>query len=350
MTQSRTRRECAVPRPIARPGASALLRVIAGAAALMIAACQPAAPPPARPAADNEPANSLPGPPPAAFQSDRIAVTATGEGPDVILIPGLGSSPRVWTDAVAAVPGYRYHLVQIKGFAGVPAEGNAQTSGAGDPGAAVRPVDSGLLSAWADEITRYSAAQDLNRPSLVGHSLGGALALRVATQTPEAVSKVMVVDMLPFLGTFYGGPMATSETVAPIAAGVRAAMLASPEDAHRASVEATIAGMINTESRRADAIADSLGSDRAVVAQAMYELIVLDQRAALSRFSGPLSVLYVLPKGLPITAEALDAGYEAAFAGAPMLSLKRVDDSAHFIMWDQPEAFHADLSEFLAIQ
>ena len=30
---------------------------------------------------------------PAAFQSDRIEVSVTGKGPDVILIPGLSSSP-----------------------------------------------------------------------------------------------------------------------------------------------------------------------------------------------------------------------------------------------------------------
>jgi hypothetical protein len=31
-----------------------------------------------------------------AFTSDRISVEVHGQGPDVVLIPGLNSSPRVW--------------------------------------------------------------------------------------------------------------------------------------------------------------------------------------------------------------------------------------------------------------
>ena len=36
------------------------------------------------------------------FTSDRIKVTAEGEGRDVILIAGLNSSPRVWREMVRA--------------------------------------------------------------------------------------------------------------------------------------------------------------------------------------------------------------------------------------------------------
>jgi hypothetical protein len=34
--------------------------------------------------------------PPPPFASDRIGVEVHGSGPDVVLIPGLSSSPRVW--------------------------------------------------------------------------------------------------------------------------------------------------------------------------------------------------------------------------------------------------------------
>jgi len=299
--------------------------------ALGLAACQPAP----------SPASSLPvdiaetaAPPTATvFQSGRISVTTVGEGPDVVLIPGLSSSPRVWTDMVTAVPGYRYHLVQVKGFAGVPAEDN----GTGE-----------ILSPLSAEITRYIAEQKLTKPALIGHSLGGALAMKVATGSPDMVSKVMVVDMLPFLGPAYGGPLVTSETVEPIAAGIRAGLLAASEDMRTAQITGVVSGMINTEARRPKAITDSLTSQREVSAQAMYELIVLDQRPELPKFTGPLRVLYITPTSIPVTPDMMDAAYQAAFASAPNLSLLRVDDSAHFIMWDQPELFHRDVAAFLA--
>jgi CheY-like chemotaxis protein len=72
---------------------------------------------------------------PAAFSSDRIIVTAQGEGPDVVLIPGLSSSPTVWAETVKAHPGHRFHLVHLNGFAGAPARGAAE----GLPSAEGRP-------------------------------------------------------------------------------------------------------------------------------------------------------------------------------------------------------------------
>ena len=64
----------------------------------------------------------------AGFQSDRIRVTVDGDmdGRDIILIPGLSSSPAVWQGTVDHLNGaYRVHRIHVQGFAGAPAEGNA---------------------------------------------------------------------------------------------------------------------------------------------------------------------------------------------------------------------------------
>lgn len=84
-----------------------------------------------------------------------------GAGPDVVLIPGLATSRDVWSGTVAAVPGYRYHLVQIAGFAGTSPLANAR------PGP--------LLDHLAREISRYIVEQDLSSPAVIGHSMGGLL-------------------------------------------------------------------------------------------------------------------------------------------------------------------------------
>ncbi|MGZ8336367.1 MAG: alpha/beta fold hydrolase, partial [Allosphingosinicella sp.] len=62
----------------------------------------------------------------ARFQPTRFSVQVRGTGPDVILIPGLSSGRDVWAATVNAVPGYRYHLIQVAGFAGEPARGNRE--------------------------------------------------------------------------------------------------------------------------------------------------------------------------------------------------------------------------------
>src|SRR5688572_17346490 len=100
-------------------------------------------------------------PPAARFASDRISVEIVGEGPDVVLIPGLSSHPRVWDSTIAAVPGYRYHRVHVAGFAGKPAGANAT-------GPVIEPV--------GEEIARYIREARLDRPAIVGHSMGGTWA------------------------------------------------------------------------------------------------------------------------------------------------------------------------------
>ena len=58
--------------------------------------------------------------------SDRVTISVTGQGPDVILIPGLASSAHVWDASVAHIAAHnRVHVIQVAGFAGTPAGSNA---------------------------------------------------------------------------------------------------------------------------------------------------------------------------------------------------------------------------------
>lgn len=266
------------------------------------------------------------------FTSGRISVERVGAGPDVVLIPGLSSSPEVWRSTIAAMPGYRYHLVQVSGFAGAAARENKT-------GPVVAPV--------AEEIARYIRESKLKKPAIVGHSLGGSWAMMVAARHPELASKVMVVDMVPFLGALFGGPSATPDSVRPIAEQMRTGIATATGDARRENIERTIAGMVRTESLRADIIRQSLDSDGAVSGQAMYDLATMDLRPELKAIKVPLTVLYVTPAGAPVTDAQMDQGYAAAYATAPQAVLKRIPGAYHFIMLDEPEVFRRELKGFL---
>jgi pimeloyl-ACP methyl ester carboxylesterase len=294
----------------------AMLRLLAFLLLPLAAACATAAPPPAP-----------------AFTSERIAVEVHGSGPDVVLIPGLSSSPRVWDATIAAVPGYRYHIVHVAGFDGAPAGANAS-------GPVLAPV--------AEEIARYIREAHLDHPAMVGHSMGGSWAMMVAGRHPELAGKVMVVDMLPFLGAMFGGPGATPDSIRPIAEQIRAGIASSTGEARRRQIEQTIAGMVKTESLRPVTVAQSLASDPAVSAQGFYDVIVSDLRPDVANIHVPLTVLYVLPAGAPLTPEQIDGFYRLSYAGAPQAVLKRIPDSYHFIMFDQPEVFRRELREFLS--
>lgn len=268
----------------------------------------------------------------AGFKSDRISVTTEGEGSDVVLIPGLNSSPRVWREMMRAVPGHRYHLVQVSGFAGQARGGNTQ-------GAVAAPV--------AEEIARYIAAGGLNKPAVIGHSMGGTIGLMLAARHPELPSRLMVVDMIPFLGAMFGPPGTTADSIKPTADALMAQTRAAEPAARQARTTATINGMVDSVPMRAGAIDDSLNSDAEVSARAFHELIVTDLMPELGRISVPTTVLYVVPKGMNLTDEKMDGWYQAAYAPLKGVTLKRIASSAHFIMWDQPARFQAEVKGFL---
>lgn len=301
-----------------------------GAAALLLASALPAL------AQDGHVNHSAHGHAHAAFASNRLHVRVDGpEGaPDLILIPGLSSSPEVWQGAVDHLAGrYRVHRIHVQGFAGAPADGNAT-------GPVAAPV--------AEEIARYIREQGLTKPTVVGHSMGGTMGMMLAARHPDLVGKLMVVDMIPFMGAMFGPPGTTAESVAPVADQVFAAQSTAPRDQYLAQAQAAVTGMIKTEAARPGPLKDVETSDQQVSAAAFRELILTDLRPEISKITAPTQVLYVKFNDPRMTDAITDMIYQASFANLPGARLKRIDDSAHFIMLDQPTAFYSDLDAFLA--
>lgn len=270
---------------------------------------------------------------PPAFSSDRISVVTRGSGPDAIFIPGLSSHRDVWAETADALDDrYTVHLVQLNGFGGFPAAGNAD-------GPVAAPV--------AEEIARYIAEQGLERPAVIGHSMGGTMGMMLAARHPDSVGKLMVVDMIPWMGAMFGPPGSTAESVRPVADQVRAGMMAAPAD-QTSVAEATIATMIRTESARAQHVEYSRLSNRATSANAFHELIFTDLRPELANITAPTTVLFVIPPNAPITPEQYEGYVRISYANLPNARIVKVDDAWHFIMIDQRERFIRDVEAFLA--
>ncbi|HWT11228.1 MAG TPA: alpha/beta hydrolase [Allosphingosinicella sp.] len=253
-----------------------------------------------------------------AFQPTRFSVQVRGTGPDVLLIPGLTSGREVWNATVRAVPGYRYHLIQVAGFAGEPARGNAE-------GAVVAPL--------AEEIARYIEENRLGRPAIVGHSMGGTLAMMIAARRPAAAGRVMVVDMLPQPAGLFGGSAAD---MGPLASRLRN-MIGTPGGRQLFASFMSAFSPPEAANRR---------SDPDVVGRAMHDLAGLDLAPQLPRIRAPLTIVYGSPD--PQARAAVDRTFAAAFAPARGARLVRIDGSGHMVMLDQPARFQAALRAFLA--
>jgi len=266
------------------------------------------------------------------FASDRISVVARGSGPDVILIPGLtGHGEEVWAGVAETLDDrYRLHLVQVNGFAGVAPGANAE-------GSVSAPV--------AEEIARYIREARLARTAVIGHSMGGTIGMMLAVRHPDVVGGLMVVDMMPYMGELFGSAGATPDGLRGIADQARARILQDPPGT--GFIAQLFQGMTLDAQMQEVLMRHARESDRRTVANAFHELIVTDLRPEISRITAPVTVLYVHPPNVPIPPQQFESSMARLYANAPNVQLVKIDDSRHFIHWDQPARFTAEVDAFM---
>jgi pimeloyl-ACP methyl ester carboxylesterase len=269
-----------------------------------------------------------------AFTPTRFTVTDTGTvgKPDVMLIPGLASSKSVWdAEAKLLAPSYRLHILQVDGFAGSPAGPNAAA---------------GMLPGIVEELHGYIGQAGI-KPVVVGHSMGGLLALMLAEAYPADVRKLVIVDTLPYYAVLFS-PGATVETVKPMAAAMKAHFAKMGADEYAAGEKTMIPSMAISAAGQKAAYDSAIASDYNVVGEALYEDLMTDLRGDVAKIKTPTLVLYEYDDSVkgqdPTKFEAL---VKEGYKPMPNVTLVRVEGSRHFIMYDQPAKFHAAVEAFL---
>ena len=263
---------------------------------------------------------------------ERISVEVVGAGPDVVMIPGLASTRETWRRTAEHLRGrHRVHLVNVAGFGGEPSRANAS-------GPVFEPV--------AADIDGYLAT--LGRPIVMGHSLGGTLGIYIAERHPEHVGKLLVVDALPFYGMLMGGPTATPDSVRPIVEAMTKPRAGGPsggvtDDGRRKMIAAMVTAPADVDR----VLGWGRRSDGRVVMQAMGEDFLTDLRPGFPALTTPTTVLYPFDPTLGFPEAAFRANYEQGYAPAKTVKVVRVDGSRHFIMYDQPARFDAEVDAFL---
>ena len=256
----------------------------------------------------------------------HISIVSMGTGDPVVLIPGLASPRAVW-DGVAPelAKTHRVLLVQVNGFGGDAPGDNAKE---------------GVLAGAEADLAAYLSREKISRPAVIGHSMGGLLGMMLATDHPQAVGKLMVVDALPFFGTIMS-PDATVESVRPIAEQLRSMVVNGPAPSRAPP------NMSLSETGNAKVLQWSLGSDKVVMGQALYEDMATDLRDDVAKLGGrAVTIVYAVPsrERAQMTREL----FAGAYSKLPAAKLVGIEDSAHFVMLDQPAAFAAAVRAFLA--
>lgn len=268
----------------------------------------------------------------APFESPYFTVTVMGSGPDVVLVPGLASSAAVWDETVAALSDrFTLHTVQVSGFADAPARGNADNEN--------------VLDDLAADLVAYTNSLERS-PALVGHSLGGLVTLKAALDADAELSRIVVVDVLPFFSVLMD-EAATAESMAPVSAFMKATLLSQSDDIFALRQSEALAALVKDDTDLQSALSWSVRSDRAVMAQAMSEVLVTDLREEVSAIEIPTTIIYARDEAIP-NMPAVEQFYQTLYAPLSNGSLVAIDGALHFVMLDQPEAFLSALEKALS--
>jgi len=260
-----------------------------------------------------------------------LSVEVIGSGQPLIMIPGLNSGADTWRETCAALqPEVQCHLLQLPGFAG-------QAAIASDA----------FLDAMRERVLAYVDEHKLTSPVVIGHSLGGLLALKMALQSPHTFSRMIIVDSLPFFPAAQN-PAATVASVTPMAEGMRQGMLAADDESFFRNTEA-LAGMSRSPERVKTLAEWGRRSDRATTTQAMYELMTTDLRAQLNNIQTPTLVLGAWAAYAPYgaTRESTEAIFRSQYAALAGVRIAMSDSGYHFLMWDDPQWLQAQVRAFL---
>jgi pimeloyl-ACP methyl ester carboxylesterase len=266
---------------------------------------------------------------PAEQRLSHISVVAIGSGSPVVLIPGLSSPRAVWDDiAPKLAASHTVYLVQVNGFGG------------DEPGA---NLDPGLLDGVVADVHAYLAQRNAAPARVIGHSMGGLVALMLARAHPGDTAALMIVDALPYVGDIFV-PDATVAQLEPRAKAMRDQMAASFGKANPAAAAATARSMALTAAAREKVAAWINAADPRVSGQAMYEDLTTDLRPVMASIATPITLVFPYSEAMP--KERAEPFYKAQYANAPNVSFVAVADSGHFVMLDRPQALEAAVGQF----
>lgn len=257
-------------------------------------------------------------------QSNAFEVKVSGKGQPVIFLPGFTCPGEVWDQTIANLEGkHKTYQFTYAGFGGVP------------------EIELPWYETLVSEISTYIESNELNDVIIIGHSMGGMLAIDIAANHPDRISKMVLVDALPCIREIMM-PQFTADQIA-FDNPYNQQMMAASDSALRVTAGYMAMGMSHSAEKHDELIHYILTSDRKTYVYGYTELLKLDLREKLACISART---LVLGADFP-SKEAVMPNFEKQFANLSNKDIKIATNSKHFIMFDQPEWFYSEVNSFL---
>lgn len=241
-----------------------------------------------------------------------------GRGKPVLLLHGLLGSWRYWMPTMEALAEHhRTYALDFLGF-----------------GDSDKPGKDYSLDSYVEQTRNFLDGLGIAQVSLIGHSLGGVVALRMALEHPQRVDKVILVETPIHGGALSATLRAGRNPLARLMGGTRAMMGVWMRALKRVSAAWT--------EMYDEIVEDTDKLDYAAVEQAMENLLALDLRPQLARLYTHTLVIFGAKDEFVDPAQA--ALFDGTVATAQVVVL---EDSRHFPFLDEPGKFNRLVQEFL---
>ena len=256
-------------------------------------------------------------------KSYPFEVIKTGKGKQaIIFLPGFASSGDVWNETKSNFEkDFTCYTFTMAGFAGV------------------KPQPNPSFTNWEIEIVNYIKANKIEKPIIVGHSMGGGLALAIASDYPELISRIVVVDALPCLAALRD-PSFKSQENNDCTLMVNQMTAMSKDEFHQMQ-KRNMAMLLADASKHDEAISWSMKSDRNTFSQMYCDFSNTDLREKIATIKCPSLIL--LEFGFSNYKEPIEAQYKNLKTATFQYSNKGL----HFIMYDDAAWYLAQLNNFI---
>ena len=262
-------------------------------------------------------------------QNKAFEVKVFGKGQPIILIPGYSCSGAVWDETVNHLKNkYELHVLTLAGFAGI------------------SPItDELILNTVKNQIIDYVKDKKMRKPILIGHSLGAFMTLWLHSTEPNLFGKSICVDGLPFISAINNSG-ATSESIKNNPQMDKQTtiknFIALPNEGYVKNMTRAMLYQVNDSIRAKQIALWSYKSDRKTLGSTIIEMSQTDLREEIAKINAPILIL----ASLFGTKEASEKEYNLQYALLKNKIIK-VANSKHFIMYDVPEWFYAEMDTFL---